>query len=157
MDSPLTGRCVSIIELHHLAAQTYSQAQASHEAEWQRVAAGFSAQTTVKLHAEIEAVRSLITADLLQFTRRTADEADEASRGMAMSQGLKAKRAEEAIEKMLRRKRRRFRWLRRGMWLGLEWMLIGFMWYVWFVVTIMQIVLGVGKGVVRGVRWLFWL
>ncbi|KAL1899358.1 hypothetical protein Cpir12675_001474 [Ceratocystis pirilliformis] len=157
MDSPLAGRCVSIIELHHLAAQTYSQAQASHEAEWQRIAAQFSAQTTVKLHAEIEAVRSLITADLLQFTRRTADEADEASRGMAMSQGLKAKRVEESIEKMLRRKRRRFRWLRRGMWLGLEWVLIGIMWYVWFVVTIMQIVLGVGKGVVRGVRWLFWL
>ncbi|KAL5611768.1 hypothetical protein BROUX41_000657 [Berkeleyomyces rouxiae] len=153
---PLSGRCVSVVELHPLAAKTLIQVLASREAEWQSAATRFS-ETTAKLHSEVESVRALIAADLLQFTRRTADEADEASRGMVMSQGLKAKRAQESIEKMLRRKRRRFRWLRRGMWLGLEWVLIGIMWYVWFVVTILQIVLGVGKGVVRGVRWLFWL
>jgi hypothetical protein len=47
--------------------------------------------------------------------------------------------------------------MRRGMWLGVEWVLVGFMWYVWFVVTILRLVLGAGKAAWTGVRWLLWL
>jgi len=63
----------------------------------------------------------------------------------------------DVIEKMLRRRRRRFRWVRRGMWLGVEWVLVGFMWYVWFVVMMLRAVLGIGTGTIKAVRWLLWL
>ncbi len=45
----------------------------------------------------------------------------------------------------------------RAGWLAVEWVLVGFMWYVWFVVMIARIFLGVGKGLLNGVRWLLWL
>jgi len=91
------------------------------------------------------------------MTRSAADEADEVSLDLSQGQRLKVKRVVDVIEKMLRRRRRRFRWVRRGLWLGVEWVLVGFMWYVWFVVVIARMVLGVGKGVVSAVRWLLWL
>jgi hypothetical protein len=61
------------------------------------------------------------------------------------------------MDKMIRRRRRRFRWLRRGGWVLVEWLLVGVMWYVWFMVVLTRVVMGVGKGVVRSFRWLFWL
>jgi hypothetical protein len=99
----------------------------------------------------------LLIADLTAKTRKAADEADELSRDLAMGQRLKIKMVIDVIEKMGRRKRRRFRWVRRGLWLGVEWVLVGFMWYVWFVVMVLRVVLGVGRGVVGGVKWLLWL
>jgi hypothetical protein len=38
-----------------------------------------------------------------------------------------------------------------------EWLLVGVMWYVWFMVVLTRVVMGVGKGVVGSLRWLFWL
>ena len=57
----------------------------------------------------------------------------------------------------IRRRKRRFRWLRRGGWVLVEWLLVGVMWYVWFMVVLTRVVMGVGKGVVGSLRWLFWL
>lgn len=83
--------------------------------------------------------------------------ADETGRDIALSQPLKVKHVQDLVEKLMRRRRRRFRWVRRGLWLGVEWVLVGFMWYVWFVVTILRLVSGVGKGISAGIRWLLWL
>ncbi|KAF3356027.1 Dual specificity protein kinase lkh1 [Verticillium dahliae VDG1] len=47
--------------------------------------------------------------------------------------------------------------MQRALWLGVEWGLVGIMWYVWFVVMILRVFVGFGKGVVGGVRWLLWL
>jgi hypothetical protein len=63
----------------------------------------------------------------------------------------------DTIDNMLRKRRRRFRWVRRGLWLTVEWALVGAMWYVWFVVVIFRIFFGVGRGIWSGVRWLLWL
>ncbi|GKT91564.1 UPF0183 domain-containing protein [Colletotrichum tofieldiae] len=91
------------------------------------------------------------------MTRAAADEADETSRDLTLGQRLKIKHTLDVIEKMLRRRRRRFRWVRRAMWLAVEWVLVGFMWYVWFVVMILRVFWGVGQGAVGAVRWLLWL
>ena len=42
-------------------------------------------------------------------------------------------------------------------WLALEWALVGLMWYVWFIVTIFRMFLGIGRGVWGVARWLLWL
>jgi hypothetical protein len=91
------------------------------------------------------------------MTQQATDEADEVNQDLVVGQRLKVKVVMDGMDKMLRRRRRRFRWVRRAGWLAVEWALVGFMWYVWFVVMIARVVLGVGKGVVRGVRWLLWL
>ena len=42
-------------------------------------------------------------------------------------------------------------------WVLVEWALVGIMWYVWFLVVIARVFMGVAKGFVGSVRWLLWL
>ena len=113
--------------------------------------------TAPGLQGRAEALRARLATDLTERTRRCADEADEAARDLLVVQRLEAKRATDAMDKMLRRRRRRFRWVRRAGWLALEYALVGLMWYVWFVVMLFRVLGGIGSGVWSGVRWLLWL
>ncbi|CAJ2499919.1 Uu.00g027720.m01.CDS01 [Anthostomella pinea] len=119
--------------------------------------AEFLTETAPTLQSKIDHFHGRIATDLVDMTRRAVDEADEVSRDVVDTQRLKVKSVLDTMDKMLRGRRRRFRWVRRAGWLAVEWVLVGFMWYVWFVVMITRIFLGVGKGVVNVVRWLLWL
>ncbi|KAK8851395.1 hypothetical protein PGQ11_013874 [Apiospora arundinis] len=109
------------------------------------------------LHGRADALHQRVATELIDMTRRAADDADECSRDINDGQRLKVKHVLDIIDKLMRRKRRRFRWARRGGWLMVEWALVGLMWYVWFVVMIARIFMGIGSGVVGVVRWLLWL
>ncbi|POR38056.1 Uncharacterized protein TPAR_01780 [Tolypocladium paradoxum] len=148
---------VTYCELYPLAASTLGGTIQASGQRWQLSADRFANDTSPELKRRIGAVRSRLVDDLLGMTRSAADEADETSRDLALGQPLKVKHVVDIIEKMLRRRRRRLRWVRRALWLTVEWLLVGFMWYVWFVVMILRVFLGVGKGVWRGVRWLLWM
>ncbi|KAM0329231.1 hypothetical protein ACHAQA_004531 [Verticillium albo-atrum] len=153
----LHARAVPQTELYQLAARTLGSSMQCAGLDWQRAADAFTGETAPALQANIEDIRRHIAVDLSAMTRAAADEADETSRDLAFGQRLKIKAVVDVIEKMLRRRRRRFRWVRRALWLGVEWGLVGIMWYVWFVVMILRVFVGLGKGVVGGVRWLLWL
>jgi len=152
----ILSRPTAPTESYPLAAQILGASVQGAGEEWRDAAEAFAAETSPALRGRVEALREKVR-DQSEMTRAAADEADELSRDLAVGQRLQVKRVVDVIEKMLRRRRRRFRWLRRAGWLALEWVLVGFMWYVWFVVMIARVFFGVGKGVVRGVRWLLWL
>ena len=145
------------LESYTLAARVLEGAVAEASHGWQERAEQFTSETTPALHARLDELRIKLAVDLSSTIRGASDEADETGREATQTQRLRVKRVVDVIEKMLRRRRRRFRWVRRAMWLGVEWVLVGFMWYVWFVVMVFRVVGGVGKGVVGGVRWLLWL
>lgn len=153
----LQDQQVPACEVYPLASRALGKAIQKSGQRWQASADQFTTKTTPALHSHIWKVHSRITDDLSQLTRQAADDADETSKELALDQPLKVKHVVDVIEKLLRKRRRRFRWVRRGMWLGVEWVLVGFMWYVWFVVMILRVFLGVGKGVINGARWLLWL
>ncbi|KAF7540232.1 hypothetical protein G7Z17_g12245 [Cylindrodendrum hubeiense] len=140
-----------------LASETLSIAIETEVERWQTSADRFTGQTRPKLEERIWCVRSRIADELSGMTGEAADQADETGKDLALGQLLKIKRVVDLIEELSRNRRRRFRWLRRGMWSVVEWVLVGFMWYVWFVVTIFRIVLGLGQGAWSGIRWLLWL
>ncbi|KAI1392895.1 uncharacterized protein F4822DRAFT_145723 [Hypoxylon trugodes] len=117
----------------------------------------FSSDTATSLKHRVETLHNRVGGELATLTHNAADEADELGRDLVGNQRLKAKRVADTMDKMLRRRRRRFRWVRRAGWLAVEWALVGFMWYVWFMVMIARVVLGVGKGIVGVGRWLLWL
>lgn len=148
---------VVLAEMYPLAAQTLASSIRTFGQRWQASADKLTNVTGRGLQKRIGGVRSRVVDDLSDMARQTADDADETSRNLALDQPLKVKHVVDMIEKMLRKRRRRLRWVRRGMWLTVEWLLVGFMWYVWFVVMILRIFLGVGRGVVRGVKWILWL
>lgn len=120
-------------------------------------AAGGKVSSALVLHHRTDALRTRLAADLSERARRCADDADDVGRDLLDARRLEVKRVTDAMDKMLRRRRRRFRWARRAGWLALEYMLVGLMWYVWFIVVVCRVFVGLGRGLWGGVRWLFWL
>ncbi|KAG9255938.1 uncharacterized protein F5Z01DRAFT_650578 [Emericellopsis atlantica] len=148
---------VATCDMYPLASRALGAAMQASGQRWQASADKFASETTPKLQERIRKVRSRLTDDLSQMTRNAADEADETSKQLALDQPLKVKHVVDTIEKLLRSRRRRFRYVRRGLWLAVEWALVGFMWYVWFMVMVVRVFLGVGRGAFSAVKWLLWL
>jgi hypothetical protein len=151
----LASRPIASADFYPLASRVLAASIQSSGQQFQAAADAFEAETN-PLRRRAEGLRDA-GLGAAELTRRAADEADEVSRDLAYSQRLKARRVVEAIEKLHRRRRRRFRWARRAGWLAVEWVLVGFMWYVWFVVMIARVFLGIGEGMFRAVKWLLWL
>ena len=117
----------------------------------------FSHKTIDSFHEQLKSLESRISKGLTPLVRAAADDADALSTELSSSSRLNVKRLHDNIDHIMRRKRRRFRWVRNGGYLLLEWLLLGVMWGVWFVVVIVRLVLGVVGGLWRFGRWLVWL
>jgi hypothetical protein len=124
---------------------------------FEKSASVFSMETAPALQQRVDAIYDRVAMGFMDMTRAAVDEADEVSHDIVDSQRLKVKSVLDTMDKMLRQRRRRFRWVRRAGWLALEWVLVGFMWYVWFIVMILRVIAGVGRGATSAVRWLFCL
>ncbi|MCJ1391023.1 hypothetical protein MMC18_003884 [Xylographa bjoerkii] len=117
----------------------------------------FSHKTIDSFHEQLKSLESRISNGLTPLVRVAADDTDSLSTELSSSYRLNVKRLNDNIDHILRRKRRRFRWVTNGGYLLLEWLLLGVMWGVWFVVVIVRLVLGVVGGLWRFGRWLVWL
>ncbi|KAG6093994.1 hypothetical protein E4U30_003756 [Claviceps sp. LM220 group G6] len=157
LQGPASHIQIAFYELYAFAGRSLSAAIEKSGRRWQASAEHFTFATRPQLLNRIGDVRSRIADDLSEQSRQASDLADETNRDLALVQPLKVKAVVDTIGKMLRRRRRRLRWIRRALWLTVEWLLVGIMWYVWAMVMILRVFLGVGKGVVRSVRWLLWL
>lgn len=144
-------------ELFPATARILSQSIDRSLTVFEKSASEFSTETAPRLQQRAEELHRCVSMELLDMTGHAADEADAVSHDIVDNQRLKVKSVADAMDKMLRRRRRRFRWVRRAGWLGVEWVLVGFMWYVWFIVMITRVILSMGRGVVSVVRWLLWL
>ncbi|KAI0422597.1 hypothetical protein F5X98DRAFT_99875 [Xylaria grammica] len=148
---------LSQTELFPATARILSQSVDRSIEAFEKSASEFSRDRAPRLQRRVDALHNSVAMDLMDMTRRAADEADDVSHNIVDYQRLKVKNAVDTMDKMLRRRRRRFRWVRRAGWLAVEWVLVGFMWYVWFIVMITRVILGVGRGALSVVRWLLWI
>ncbi|PBP27608.1 hypothetical protein BUE80_DR001433 [Diplocarpon rosae] len=144
-------------QLHRLAARIISDDVQLSSQKWQDSADNFVKTTAPLLLSRISELQHKLADNLTPATRTAADDADEVSKDLVTSQMLKVKRIGDKVDKMTRTRRRKFRWARRGGWVVVEWLLVGVMWYVWFMVVIARVFMGIGRGVVGSIRWLFWL
>lgn len=146
-------------QAHSLAAQILSQDIQLSSKVWQDTVSTFSNQTISGFLDRIEDLQDHIIGrnGLSEMTRRSEREADDVWKDIITSKTLAVKELLERMEKILRRRRRRFRWIRRAGWVLLEWVLVGVMWWVWFVVVLIGFVRGTVRGVFRSVKWLLWL
>ena len=117
----------------------------------------FSTTTVDYLHDQIRAIDEHVTYKLSPSVRASADHADAFSTELTTTHTLALRQLNDSIDVLLRRRRRRFRWIRRGGYVLLEWILLGLMWWVWLVVVIIKLVKGTIGGGLRWIRWLFWL
>lgn len=142
---------------HVLAARILSNDMQLSSRMWRASVDNFYGTTVSNLLDRVDHLHSSIADNLTPMVRRAADEADEVSRNILTFQTLHIKRIIDTMDNMMRRRRRRFRWLRRGGWVLVEWALVGVMWCAWFVVVFIRVAMGLGNAVVGSVRWLFWL
>ncbi|QSZ30860.1 hypothetical protein DSL72_000418 [Monilinia vaccinii-corymbosi] len=124
---------------------------------WQQSQENFSMNTIQTLLNDMGTLHSRLVDNLTPMARKAADDADEVSKDLVTSQILEVNKLTATMDKMIRRRRRRLRWVRRGGWVMVEWALVGVMWYVWFMVVLCRVVMGIGRGAMGAVKWLFWL
>ncbi|KAI9706516.1 MAG: hypothetical protein M1836_003522 [Candelina mexicana] len=106
---------------------------------------------------QIEAVKERIQANLTPLVRASADDADVFSTELTTTHTLAIKQLNDSVDILLRRRRRRLKWVRRGGYVLLEWILLGVMWWAWLIVVAVRLVKGTMMAVVGGVRWVLWL
>ena len=70
---------------------------------------------------------------------------------------LALKQLSDTLDKGVRKRRRRLRWVRRAGFVVLEWTLVGMLWWVWLIVMAFKLLRGVFRGAISGVRWVLWL
>ncbi|RAL68320.1 hypothetical protein DID88_007050 [Monilinia fructigena] len=148
---------VSRSQQHILAANIIRDDIQLSSQLWQQSQENFSMNTIQTLLTDMGALHSRLVDNLTPMVRKAADDADEVSKDLVTSQILEVNKLTASMDKMIRRRRRRLRWVRRGGWVMVEWALVGVMWYVWFMVVLCRVVMGIGRGTLGAVKWLFWL
>ncbi|KAL1974313.1 hypothetical protein VTN31DRAFT_4517 [Thermomyces dupontii] len=109
------------------------------------------------LQRDIDALETMINKSLNPRVRAAAKDAETLGTQLNTTSTLAIKQLSDALDKGLRKRNRRVRFLRRVGFVLLEWTLVGIMWWVWLLVMIFKVVRGIGKGFVRGVRWVLWM
>lgn len=144
-------------EQHVFAARMLVSEIESSTKSLRNTAETFLHDTAEDLHLQIKAIDDDVTHKLTPAVRASADDADAFSTELTTTHTLAVKQLNDSVDVILRRRRRRLRWMRRGGWAMLEWALLGVMWIVWFIVVVVRLVRGTIRGFVVGVRWMLWL
>jgi hypothetical protein len=109
------------------------------------------------LRTQLETLEGLINGSLTPRVRAAAVDAETLSTQLNTTSTLAIKQLSDALDKGIRKRNRRLRWVRRVGFVLLEWTVVGVMWWLWLVVMIFKIIRGVGKGAISGIRWVLWL
>ncbi|KAK6000284.1 hypothetical protein QM012_003916 [Aureobasidium pullulans] len=109
------------------------------------------------LHDRLADLRIKVDEKFTPLVHSTADEADAFTVALTTQDTLAIKQVNDAIDNVLRRRRRKLIFLQRATFTVLEWIVLGLLWGVWFVVIIIRFFRGMFSGVIGGVRWMLWL
>lgn len=119
--------------------------------------AKFTTKTVPKLRNQVDKVHTRLSTVIAPRIREVADSADDLSSKVITDWTMRAKTVGDEVGAIMRRKRKRLRWIRKSGYVLLEWTLVWVMWLVWMVVMVLKVFRGVFKGVIAGVRWILWI
>ncbi|KAK5172096.1 uncharacterized protein LTR77_003734 [Saxophila tyrrhenica] len=115
----------------------------------------FQTTTARNLASRLDTLQQKASDQLTTHVHDASDEADAFIVELTTKQPQQTKRVDEAVDTMVRRRRRQFRLLRQAGFKVLEWAVLGVMWWIWFMVVVFKFAKRMVVGVGRGVRWLF--
>jgi hypothetical protein len=144
-------------EEHVLAARILMRELESSTKSLSASTQHFRNRTIKDLTERISDLRRKVDSDLMPRIFEGGDTAVRITSEISGQGPLQVKQITDDIDRMLRARRRRMRWLRGFGWMLVEWALVAFMWWLWLVVVLVgsvKRVFGFGWGVVR---WLLWL
>jgi hypothetical protein len=117
----------------------------------------FSKSTVNDLLGQIAVIHDKITSTLSPRVHSLADDVDNLSAELTTTFTLDVKRLNDGVNLMIRRRKRRIKWVRRAGYVVLEWTLLGIMWLIWMCVIVVRVVRGVVGGVLGVGRWLMFV
>ena len=120
-------------------------------------AEGFSKDIVGEIHNRIRAVDERVNSNLTPLVRSAADNADAFSAELTTTHTLAIRQLNDSMDSILRKRRRRLRWVGSVGWAMLEWTVLGVMWMVWFIVVIVRVLRGTAAAIISAVRWLLFL
>jgi len=144
-------------EEHVLAARLLVRELESSTRSLSASTQNFRNKTIKELTEVITELRARVDSDLMPRIFDSGDTAVRITSEISGQGPLQVKQITDDIDRMLRHRRRRMRWVRGFGWMLVEWALVAVMWWVWLVVVLVgsvKRVFGFGWGVVR---WLLWL
>jgi hypothetical protein len=148
--TPVTRR-----QEHVLAAKLLSQTLEESLAHVTEDAQHFRNDVCTNLHNRLDTLRELLAAKLMPAVRTAGDEADTLVARLTTTHTLSIKQVNDSVDHLMRNRRRRLRFLRNAGFRMLEWLVVGLLWVVWLVVSVLKGVKLVGVGVAKTVGWAF--
>lgn len=143
-------------EQHVLAARLLSRELEAGVRALESAAQRFRGETAQGLHARVDDLRERLNSRLTPLVRSAADDADACVARLTTTHTLAVKQVNDAVDAMVRGRQRRLRWLRGAGFRLLEWLVVGFMWWIWLFVWVFHVVRAVVVFLLRPVLWLVW-
>lgn len=140
-----------------LAAQNLMHRFEMTQQSFQQSMHHFSTTTSSPLRSQLRNLEDLVNQSLAPRVRATANDAEELCVQLNTTSTLAVKNLSDALDKGIRKRRRRLRWIRRTGFMVLEWALVGMLWWVWLIVMAFKLVRGIFRGAFSGIRWVLWL
>jgi len=141
---------------HIVASQLLSEKLGEMLAQFDTTIARFERGPARDLGSQLDNLHQKASDQLTKLVHETSDEADALVIELTTRQPQDVKRVDDAINDLLRQRRRQFRLLRHFGFKLLEWTVLGILWGVWFVVVIINTFRRVVIGIFRFFKWLFW-
>ncbi|KIX93974.1 uncharacterized protein Z520_10311 [Fonsecaea multimorphosa CBS 102226] len=145
-------------ERHVVAAQNIMKTLQGHSSIFNKKLHSFTTSLIPALHSQLQILEDQVENTMTPQVRITADSAGELSMKLSTTSTLAVKELNDSIEVAFRRKRRGPIRLFRKLWFaGIEWTVVGLLWLIWAVVSVVRFALGMGRCVIKGTRWLLWI
>ncbi|PWW80107.1 hypothetical protein C7212DRAFT_361099 [Tuber magnatum] len=148
---------VALAKQHMHSTDVVSHEIANEEEKFVKTSREFTTSTVVDPKGLVDNIKHEIETRLATMLGDVADGADELNGELTTKCTLAVKAVNDDLSNVMRRKRRRFRWVRRAGYVMLEWVVLGVMWWVWLIVVVIRFLRVMVTGIVRGVRWILWI
>ncbi|PYH78387.1 hypothetical protein BO82DRAFT_291273 [Aspergillus uvarum CBS 121591] len=117
----------------------------------------FSGSVSSPLNAQLRRLEKIVNESISPRVQAATQDAEDLSIQLNTTSTLAVKQLSDTLDKGMRRRHRRLRWVRRTGFVMLEWALVGMLWWVWLIVMAFKVLRGIFRGFLSGVRWILWL
>lgn len=145
-------------ERHIVAARNIMKNLDRHWATFNDKLTWFNSTMAPNLHTQLQMLEDMVENNMTPKVRITADKAGELSMKLTTSSTLAVKELNDSLDAAFRRRRRGpVRLVRRVWFAGIEWTVVGLLWLIWAVVSLIQLGMGFMRVWTKMVKWLLWL
>ena len=146
---------VPMKEEHLVAARMLSAHLSTSFSDFEMSLSHFQSQTVAGLASRLDELHHRTSDQLTNLVHDTSDEADAFTVELTTRQPQQTKQVDDAIDAMIRQRRRQFRFLRRAGFKLLEWLVLSILWGLWFLVVVFNTGKKTVVSIFRFLRWLF--